>query len=37
MKGKAEGNCLVIHKGTAQCSYSPVTKNKSEVSKNQKE
>ena len=37
MKGKAEGNCLVIHKGTAQCSFSPTTKNKSEVSKHQKE
>ena len=22
-KGKAEGTCLTIHKGTAQCSYSP--------------
>jgi hypothetical protein len=36
-KGKAEGTCLVIHKGTAQCSYSPIGKNKSEASKSKKE
>ena len=32
-KAKAEGTCLVIHKGTAQCAFSPTNKNKSDVPK----
>jgi hypothetical protein len=36
-KAKAEGTCLVIHKGTAQCGYTPIIKNKSETTKHQKE
>lgn len=36
-KAKAEATCLVIHKGTAHTNYSPINKNKSSLSKHEKE